>query len=345
MKMGLLRGRGWPSLFLILFLSAVLIGALLAWSLRDLKPPDEEGFPKQIVIPPGMNLLEVAEMLTSEGVLRSTYPFIFLARIEGVSSNIKAGEYIFRYPETPNEVLARLVKGEVILHRVTIPEGYTVRQIAKLFEKKGLAKAEVFIEMASDPEYLDLLGIEGKNSEGFLFPDTYYFSSGLEEKEILRKMVSRFWAVMGERERKRAKELGFSIREIVTLASMIEKETPSDQEKPLVSAVFYNRLKKGIRLESDPTVIYGLEHFDGNLRRKDLKRKSPYNTYIIRGLPPGPIANPGEASIIAALYPANVDYLYFVSRNDGTHHFSRTLSEHNRAVLKYQKRRRFREKR
>lgn len=317
----------------------------LAWASNYLQPPEERGFPKQIVIPPGMSLIRVAEMLTGEGVLRSPYPFLLLARIKGVASKIKAGEYLFRDPEPPDEVLARLVKGEVVLHRITFPEGYTMRQIAELLERKGLAEADAFLQKAADPEFLTLLGIEGKNPEGFLFPDTYYFSLGLDVETIIRKMVSRFWAVVGERERKRTKELGFSIKEIVIMASIIEKETPNDQEKPIVSAVFYNRLKKGIRLESDPTVIYGLEHFNGNLRRRDLKRKSPYNTYVIRGFPPGPIANPGKASILAALYPAAVKYLYFVSRNDGTHHFSKTLSEHNRAVYKYQKRRKFRGKR
>lgn len=343
MKMGFFKGKFW--LKVALLFSAVLIVTFLTWSSKYLQPPVKAGFPKKIVILPGTSLLGVAEMLAAEGVLRSPYPFLFLARIKKVSSRIKAGEYLFRDPEPPNDVLSRLVKGEVILHRITFPEGYTMRQIAELLEKKRLAKADAFLKKALDPSVLALLGIEGKNPEGFLFPDTYYFSSGLDVEEILRVMVSRFWAVVGEREKLRAKELGFSIKEIVTMASIIEKETPNDLEKPIVSAVFYNRLKKGIRLESDPTVIYGIEHFDGNLRRKDLKRKSPYNTYVIRGLPPGPIANPGKVSILAALYPADVKYLYFVSKNDGTHQFSRTLSEHNRAVFKYQKRRKFRGKR
>jgi UPF0755 protein len=326
-------------------ISATLLGfgififliCLALWSFSSRQLPDKNGFPKRVVIPPGLGSIRIAEMLTREGVLRSPYPFLFRAWICMVSSKIKAGEYLFSVPEPPKKVLEKLVRGEVIIHKVTIPEGFTLRQIANLLEKKGLAKEAYFMAWASDTEFLSQMGIDGDTAEGYLFPETYFFPAGIGEKEILKKMITRFWEVFGLRERERAREMGLQIRDIVIIASIIEKETSFDQEKPLISAVFHNRIKRGLRLESDPTVIYGLSDFNGNLKRKDLLKEGPYNTYINPGLPPGPIANPGQSSILAALYPAEIDYLFFVSRNDGTHYFSKSLAEHNRAVLKYQK--------
>ncbi|HNR12011.1 MAG TPA: endolytic transglycosylase MltG, partial [Thermodesulfobacteriota bacterium] len=186
-------------------------------------------------------------------------------------------------------------------------------------------------------EFITSLGIKEGTLEGRLYPDTYKFVRNVKEEEIIRRMVKRFNGVFTEAMRQRANELGLSTQEILTLASMIEKETGAVNEKPLISAVFHNRLKRNMRFQCDPTVIYGLDNFTGNITKKELQTFTPYNTYVIEGLPPTPIANPGVESIRAALYPSKVDYLYFVSKNNGTHHFSRTMPEHNRAVDSYQR--------
>ena len=180
--------------------------------------------------------------------------------------------------------------------------------------------------------------IDGPSTEGYLFPDTYVLSKGMGARQILDLMINRFWQVFNSLVQGR--DLPMSIREIVTLASIVEKETGLAEERPVIASVFLNRLKKRMRLESDPTVIYDLKDFDGNLTKKHLQAPSPYNTYRHLGLPPGPIANPGRASLEAVLKPAQTSYLYFVSKNDGSHFFSSTLKEHNRAVVRYQKRRR-----
>ncbi|MEJ2039528.1 MAG: endolytic transglycosylase MltG [Desulfosarcinaceae bacterium] len=223
---------------------------------------------------------------------------------------------------------------------VTIPEGYTFKQIASELARLGLADEQAFIDLASDPATVHDFGLEGETMEGYLFPDTYYFPKGLPAKSIMAKMVERFRQQVPREWSQRARQLGLSLYQVITLASIIEKETGDASERPLISSVFHNRLKKHMRLESDPTVIYGIKNFDGNLTRKHLTTRTPYNTYTIRGLPKGPIANPGRDAIRAALYPAQTDFLFFVSKKDSTHHFSKTIEEHNRAVRKYQLRRR-----
>jgi UPF0755 protein len=229
--------------------------------------------------------------------------------------------------------------GRVVQYEITIPEGYTLAQISRVVEEKRLARSDEFIRRATDPVFLQSLGYDTDSLEGYLYPESYYFSKRVGSEGILRALVKRFEAVYTPEMEKRAEEIGMTRLEVVTLASIIEKETSVEEERPVVSAVFHNRIKKKIPLQSDPTVIYGLPHFNGNLTRKNLKNRSPYNTYRVKGLPPGPIANPGKASLWAALNPAPVEYLYFVSKNDGTHYFSKTLTEHNRAVQKYQRRR------
>lgn len=206
-------------------------------------------------------------------------------------------------------------------------------------ERAGLVSAEAFLQAASDPGLIESLGIEGYPFEGYLFPETYNFPKGVTAEQIIKKMVDHFRSVFTPAWTERAHAMGFTIHQVVTLASIVEKETSKPEERPLIASVFLNRLKRRMRLESDPTVIYGIKDFDGNLTRKDLRTMSPYNTYRIKGLPPGPIANPGRASIEAVLYPSEEPYLYFVSKNDGSHHFSPTLREHNRMVRRYQLRR------
>ena len=301
-------------------------------------PPAFRGTETSVVVEKGSTFKEVVQVLDEEGLLRSPAKFSLMARILGVTERVQAGEYTLNTAMIPPVILRKLVTGDVVKYRITIPEGYTVRQIAFRLEEKGIIPGqEEFLAEAFSPDSAAGLGITGKSVEGYLFPDTYLFPKGVVPAEIIKTMVSRFTKVYTPAFSQRAAKLGLTDREVVTLASIIEKETGVASERPLISAVFHNRLKRGMPLCSDPTVIYGIADFDGNLRKRDLTTLTPYNTYMIQGLPPGPIANPGEASIFAALYPAPVNYLYFVSRNDGSHHFSTTLREHNKAVQQYQR--------
>jgi UPF0755 protein len=241
--------------------------------------------------------------------------------------------------QSPQEILEWISRGRVVTYEVVVPEGFTLAQIAKRLAAEQLADPEAFLAVARDPATAAEIGVEGSTLEGYLFPETYRIPRGLAPEEIARTLVEQFLEVWREIE-PRAREQGFSMREVVTLASIVEKETAAPNERPLIASVFRNRLERGMRLETDPTVIYGIEDFDGNLRRRDLEnRDNPYNTYRIPGLPPGPIASPGAEALHAVVEPAESDYLYFVSRNDGTHVFSRTYREHARAVDKYQRRR------
>ena len=287
----------------------------------------------------GATLREVARDLESKKIIRSGSLFLLWARIMGYGTTIKAGEYLLNSAMPPLKVLETLNKGIVITHPVTIPEGFTVKQIAELLKEMALINKEEFLSATEDHGVTVRYGISGPSLEGYLYPDTYQFDRGLAAMAIIDVMVKRFWEIANPY-RERVKDLGMTMEEVVTLASIVEKETGLAEERPMIASVFLNRLKKRMRLESDPTVIYGLNDFTGNLKKRHLTERTPYNTYIIRGLPPGPIASPGKEAIVAVLFPAETDYLYFVSKNDGSHHFSKTLSEHNRAVQKYQKKRR-----
>lgn len=289
-----------------------------------------------LVIAPGESFQSVSQKLFTLGLIRSPLRFKLYARFSGHHRAVKAGEYSFYSANSPREILDRLVEGKVKLYRITVPEGFAVRQIADLVTGAGFSDRDAFIKSATDPEVSKALGIQEASLEGYLFPDTYHFPRGSSVNDILAAMVNRFQAIMTEARRARAEAIGLTVHQVVTLASIIEKETGEPSERPLISSVFHNRLKKRMRLETDPTVIYGIQNFDGNLTRKHLRTPTPYNTYLIRGLPPGPIASPGEAAIDAALYPAETNYLFFVSRKDRTHQFSETLREHQRAVRKYQ---------
>ncbi|MCK5554284.1 MAG: endolytic transglycosylase MltG, partial [Deltaproteobacteria bacterium] len=257
---------------------------------------------------------------------------------------VKAGEYELSSNLTPLQVLDILTTGKVKQYKIFIPEGYTVAQIAEFLEREGVTNSEAFLEKCSSLQYISSLGIEADSLEGHLFPDSYLFPRDLRPEEVIEAMVRRFRQIYTPQYSERVKELGFSDYEILILASIIEKEAAIREERFLVSGAYHNRLKRNMRLNSCVTVIYGIKDFDGNLTKRDLERYTPYNTYIIRGLPPGPVCNPGKEAIVAALYPAKTKYLYFVSKNDGSHHFSSTLKEHNMAVRKYQKTRRYRPK-
>jgi UPF0755 protein len=300
------------------------------------QPAGSEKMEKIFTIVQGQGLRQTAASLEQEGLVSDALRFRLLARLEKKDKLIQAGEYFFSSAMTPKEILGQLVEGRVHLYRVTIPEGFTLTQIAAAVAGAGLAPEIAFLETTRNPSIAKQLGIDADTLEGYLFPDTYYFPKGLQSITIVIAMVKQFRAAFKPEWETRAKELGMSIHEVVTLASIIEKETGAPEERPLISSVFHNRLEKGMRLETDPTVIYGIPDFDGNIKRQHLKTYTPYNTYKINGLPPGPIASPGALAIEAALYPAQSDYLYFVSKKDGTHQFSATIEAHNAAVRKYQ---------
>jgi UPF0755 protein len=327
----------------ILLFAAAIAGA--AWSGITLyRYADEPGaaMDHQVIfaIAPGEGFDSLIARLLTEKLISSPYKFKLLARIKGDDKKLKAGEYNLSAAMTPNQILEVLVGGKSFLYRLTIPEGYDAKQIAAEVAAQHLGDAKTFLDLVANPETASLLMIDARSLEGYLFPDTYFFPRGVSALTIVSKMAARFKEQFKPEWYARARELNLSVHEIVTLASIIEKETGDPAERPLISSVFHNRLKKKMRLESDPTVIYGIEDFDGNIKRSHLRTPTPYNTYVIRGLPPGPIASPGLAAIEAALYPSDTNYIFFVSKKDNTHHFSATIEEHTRAVRKYQLRRR-----
>jgi UPF0755 protein len=284
------------------------------------------------------SLTHVASRLASDGLIRNRTYFVIFGRLTGSERQLKPGEYALSPSMRPLEILDRFRRGLVVLHPVTIPEGYSVRQIAEVFREARVGDPEELISLSESPAFIRELGLDVPTLEGYLFPDTYAFPRHIATADIVRQMVRRFQETYQSVWAARADGLGLTQHQVVTLASIIEKETGAGIERPIISAVFHNRLRLRMPLQSDPTVIYPIKDFDGNLRKVDLIRDNPYNTYRRRGLPPGPIASPGRAALEAALYPSPVDYLYFVARNDGTHHFSRTLREHNKAVDQYQRR-------
>ncbi len=286
-------------------------------------------------IEPGCDLGTIGSKLRDAGLLSHPKIFLWGARAAGLERKLRSGDYELHPTWNLPRLLSTLSSGRSRMLSVTIPEGTTMEQIAERLAAAGITDGEAFLALARDRTFLDSLGIPGPTAEGFLFPETYLFAPSSRPEEVITVMFKQFKKVLREFETGESLE-GQALLEMVTLASLVEKETALPEERALVAAVFTNRLRRGNRLQSDPTVIYGLEDFDGNLTRRDLKAPTPYNTYLIRGLPPGPIANPGRGSLWAALNPARVDYLYFVSRNDGSHHFSRSLAEHNRAVRRYQ---------
>jgi len=332
--------------YLLLLIIALLIAVAgtAGWIAVDLhrfahRPADREEHSHIVSVAPGESFGMLSARLEKAGVITSDIRFKILARLSGDDKRLRAGEYALSTVMTPMEIIDILASGKVLLHRLTIPEGYTIDQVAAEVEKAGLASAEEFSRLARDASLVSELQLDGPSLEGYLFPDTYYFPREVSARGIIATMVNAYQSLVTDEWRNRARVLDLSMHDIVTLASIIEKETGDPSERPIIASVFHNRLKKRMRLESDPTVIYGIESFDGNITRRHLSSATPYNTYVIRGLPPGPIANPGRAALEAALYPAQTDYLFFVSKKDGTHYFSKNITEHTEAVRKYQLRR------
>ncbi len=298
-------------------------------------PLDNKNTIMTIEIPRGSSFVKVTGILSEAGLVRNRLAFYLFARLKDAPRHIRAGEYELTSSMAPTVILDKLMRGEIKGYRVPVPEGSSIRQIASVLVAQKLVDEKEFLRLCRDADFLKSLGINGKSAEGYLFPETYIITKSMTEKEIIALMVDQFRKRITPEMIRRAEALGFTFDQILTISSMIEKEAKINREKPLIAAVFYNRLRNSMRLQSDPTAVYDMVEFVGPITREHLRRNSPYNTYQINGLPPGPIANPGLESIKAALYPADVDYLYFVARNDGSHQFSTNLARHNAAVLKF----------
>jgi UPF0755 protein len=292
-----------------------------------------------VTIEPGSATRTIGQRLIAAGVVRDELTFRAAVWRTGRARQLQAGEFRFDRPMAPVEVIEKIARGEVVQRRITFPEGLTVREMARVYEQQKFGTAAAFLQAAQDPAAIRDLDPDAADLEGYLFPETYTMPRDATAATLVGSMVARFRQLVTPEMQRAAHTLGLTLRQAVTLASLVEKETAVAAERPLVAAVYLNRLKIGMGMQADPTVIYALQRagrYDGNLRRDDLQFDSPYNTYRYAGLPPGPIAAPGLASLQAAVAPANVDYLYFVSRNDGSHVFARTLDEHNDNVHRFQ---------
>lgn len=296
--------------------------------------------PVEFEVKRGQTFREVINSLSEKGLIRDKGLFLIIGRLTGIDRNIKAGYYPLWGNMTPLQVFDALRKGKIIEYEITIVPGDSLLEIGKKLSSLGIVSEEEFERLSRNKDLLERLDIDAPSLEGYLFPDTYRFPKGFDIKEVIELMVERLREKFNDEMLMRTFELGMSEREILTLASIIEKEAVKDEERPVISAVYHNRLKRNMPLQADPTSIYGIKSSKESITKKDLLRKTPYNTYVIKGLPPGPIASPGLESIMAALYPEDAPYLYFVSNNDGTHNFSVSLKDHERAVRLYREKKR-----
>jgi UPF0755 protein len=334
--------RNFLALVAVVIVLLAAAAAVVAWrGWNDLHEPYKgyTGAEQFVTIRQGASSSEIGRQLAEAQVVRD--PSLFRAALwwTGRGRSLKAGEYRFDHALTPLEVLDLLGRGDVYTLRLTLPEGLNIEEMAKLYESHGFGKASEFVVAARNVNRIRELDDKASDLEGYLFPETYSLPRQVSAARLVDLMVGRFLAVYDERMRARASAEGLTTRQAVTLASLVEKETGKPEERPIVAAVYRNRKKIGMPMQADPTVVYALlkaHRYDGNIRREDLSLDSPYNTYKYPGLPPGPIASPGKASLEAALAPADEPYLYFVSRNDGSHVFAQTLDEHNANVRKFQ---------
>ncbi len=328
------------------FLFVVVVCAALAgvagwWAWRQMDAP-YRGFTSDEVfvdVPQGAGVITIANRLHAAGVIAHPLLFRAAAQTSGKERLLQAGEYRFAEAATPHQVVDRIARGDVYTRAVTFREGLTIWETADVFAAAGFGSRDDFLREAQDPSRIQALDPDARSLEGYLFPDTYQLPRSVGAAGVVDAMVAGFLRAFDEDLRAAARERGISLREVVTIASLVEKETAHPPERPIVSAVYQNRLKIGMGLQCDPTIIYALRlagRWSGNLTRENMRIDSPYNTYRYAGLPPGPIASPGRASLEAAVRPSDDKYLYFVSRNDGTHVFATTLAEHNRNVQQWQ---------
>jgi len=287
-----------------------------------------------VIIRDGMSARQIGEMLERKEVVASGKSFVLISKLTSREKKIKAGRYVFRRGMGVRAVLSKLVSGETESLSVTIPEGLTMKETSVILEKSLRIDRKKFLGVVNSGKVAASKGIRGKNLEGFLFPDTYEFNYGVTEEEVVERLVEEFWQIFSDSLKRQASKIGFTVYEVVTLASMIEEEAMLDREKATISQVYHKRLKLNRALECDATVQYALPKHKPRLLYKDLKVKSPYNTYIHKGLPPGPISSPGKEAIVAAVFPAKTGFLYYVAKGDGSHIFSRTAKEHMRVIAR-----------
>ncbi len=331
------QGRKGDRIFAIAFLAGLiilysflrLVGALCL-------PTEEAGSPRYIHVAKGASAERIADKLAQNGIVRNRYLFLLAAKVLGGERELKFGDYQLCTGMAPVAVVRTLTSGRAIMRRVTVPEGLTIEQIAQRLERRGLASRKAFLTETRNERLLDTLSVRNDTLEGFLFPDTYHISGEESEEDLVRMMVHRFEEVYRQESEGATVADEFDLFDIVTIASIIEKEALLAVEKPRIAGVIYNRLRTNMRLDCDVTVQYALNKYGQRLTYADLDHDSPYNSYIYKGLPPGPICNPGRTALHAALHPEDTEYFYFVSMNNGSHYFSKTLGEHNRAVRKYQ---------
>ena len=317
----------------------VAIGAV--WLLLGAEKPFKgyEAAERFVEIPPGSGPSAIGRRLTEAGVVRDNVSFRVALWRSGQARRLQAGEYRFDRPMSAREVIDKLARGEVFLKPITFPEGLTIRQMSQIYQRDGFGSAAEFVHAAQNASLINEVDSDARDLEGYLFPNTYSLPRNSTAEQLVTRMVTAFRDALTPELVERAAARGLTVRQLVALASLVEKETAKPEERPVVAAVYSNRLRIGMPMQADPTVIYAVERvgrYHGNLTREDLRFDSPYNTYRYPGLPPGPIASPGQASLEAAASPADVPYLYFVSRNDGSHVFSTTLDEHNKNVFEYQ---------
>jgi UPF0755 protein len=332
-----IREHLWKTFLFATIILAVAVHFYLALFI----PPSNERTWKEIQVTEGMSFKAIAGILQKEGIIRYRGYFEILGRMEGISRKIRVGYYGLNTNMTLWEVLDALRNGKIIEYQVIIPEGYNLYQIGWTLANTPLIdNPNRFINLVKKKEYVRSLGIEADTLEGYLFPDTYYLPKGIRLEDIPKRMVMRYKSVFVDSYRSRAKELGFSEHQVVTLASIVEKEAKITSERKLIATVYLNRLKKGMKLQADPTAVYGTKAWITKITKEDLKHKSPYNTYLHKGLPPGPIANPGQGAILAVLYPEKSDHIFFVAQGDGSHFFSNDYGEHEKAISRYKSNRR-----
>jgi UPF0755 protein len=329
------------NILILLVLLAIVAGGAVFFGLARVNEPFKAYAESEIFVevPSGTGPTGIGQRLIDAGVVRDPLTFRAAVWLSGRARELKAGEYHFDRPMSALDVVDKIARGDVYRRFITFREGLTTAEMAQLYESEGFGKAADFEKAAADASSMQDIDPQAKDLEGYLFPETYTLRRDTPAAVLVSQMTALFRKTFTPALAEAAKAHGLTVREVVTLASLVEKETAISEERPLVAAVYLNRKKLGMPMQADPTVIYALQRarrYTGNLRRDDLQFDSPYNTYRYPGLPPGPIAAPGKASLEAAVNPAEVDYVYFVSKNDGSHVFARTLDEHNRNVQQWQ---------
>lgn len=319
-----------------LFAAALFLLSVVYIAVQLFVPSNIGSTQVEIQIPEGATFRQAINIIYNNALIRDKNLFVMIGKMTGNDRKVRAGYYSFWGMMSPLQVYKRLISGKIIEYEVTIVEGDSLPEIGKKLASSKLISQDKFNELVTSTDLMASLEIDAPSLEGYLYPQTYKFPKGASPVSILKLMVNKLKEEYNEELQKRTEKMGWSENEVLTLASIIEREAVTDEERPIISAVYRNRIKKGMPLQADPTAVYGVKSYRSKITRNDLRKKTTYNTYVIKGLPPGPIASPGVKSIIAALYPADVPYLYFVSQRDGTHFFSKTMAEHSAAIRRIQ---------